>query len=1071
MAWCSLVGVLLTGAATFGQTTFHVAPGGDDAGAGTSEKPFATVARARDAVRQLRKASPRPQDAVTVYLHGGEYPFTSATTFDAQDSGTPEAPVVYEAFERDTVVFRGGVLLKAEHWQAVTDAAVLERLPQQARGKVMQLDLKAYGLTPLDPLPVTGMAAGSLHAHKIVPVRPAYYELFWNDRALPPARWPNSGYVTTGKIIASGAAPRFWSDDIPKEKRDAKNVPVFQYRDDRHTRWARAAEPWIFLWNNFYADIALPIRAIDPRARTVTLEHPTGYGMNQSGYDASDKKYYVYNLLEEIDQAGEWHIDRAAGVLYCWPPQGLAVARVLLSRTTEPAFVLDGASHLTLRGITVEGARCEEAIRITGGRGNLIDGCTLKNLAGRAVTVDGGAAHAVRNCHIFNTGAGGIYMSGGDRKTLTPAAHAAENNHIHDFSRVKKSYSAAVDLDGVGNAARHNRIHGGEHYAIRFGGNDMLIEYNEIFDVVRTATDMGAIYTGRDVTALGNVIRYNYFHDIGNNNPGHGSQAIFIDDGSSGMLIAGNVFFKAGSNAAIKYHGGTRNVARDNIFVGPPPSAAVNHLTWGDSFPGRLKSGTLRQRLDAVDYRGGPWKQRWPWLATVLEDKPPRGSNVTAGNVIVSMTVASGAGWWSKEAGNFVTKSDPGFVDFENHNFAMKKESEVFKKLPGFEPPPFSKMGLVNAAAGLAAASPGCFAQSAPTTRMSGTAAAQHAQLGIEPQRRGGDPTTHPGAQWFPSAGLGLFVHWGISSVHGSIDLSWAMMANKPFGGGTITPRKYFALADQFAPEHYDPDLWLSAAAKAGFRYAVLTTRHHDGYSMWPSTVSDFGTRTHMGGRDLVKPFVDACRRHGLKVGLYYSPPDWHWNRRYMSFNYGSADQKRFPGRQNFGLDHELVTLEPKPTGWDERYRQYVREQVLDLLKRYSPDLLWFDGGPAAIDISEIRRCNPAIVVNPRMHGRGDFQTFELRMPSTRPEGWWELCEIWPNCGWGYERGGGESYRSLSWMLGRLRQVRRWGGNYLINVGPRPDGTLPPAYYQRMSELAEAGGFKKLDEQWLKEHQ
>ncbi len=335
----------------------------------------------------------------------------------------------------------------------------------------------------------------------------------------------------------------------------------------------------------------------------------------------------------------------------------------------------------------------------------------------------------------------------------------------------------------------------------------------------------------------------------------------------------------------------------------------------------------------------------------------------------------------------------------------------------------------------------------------SAAADAQHAMLGIEQERDRFEPTAHADAQWFASAGLGLFVHWGISCVHGDIDLSWGMIANKPWGGNTIPPAAYFPLAERFAPQRYDPDAWLAPAAAAGFRYAVMTTRHHDGYAMWPSEQGGFGTRTHMDGHDLVRPFVDACRRHGLKVGLYYSPPDWYWNRHHMSFNY------RGPA---LGLDLQPCTVAPEPEGWQERYRAYVRAQIIELLTRYHPvDLLWFDGGPPVMSIDEIRRYNPAIVINPRMHGYGDYKTAECKMPEAALAGWWELCEIWPECGWGYAHRGGERYRSLDWMLPRLGQVRRWGGNYLINVAPRPDGTLPDAYYQRMQELIALGGFPR----------
>lgn len=354
------------------------------------------------------------------------------------------------------------------------------------------------------------------------------------------------------------------------------------------------------------------------------------------------------------------------------------------------------------------------------------------------------------------------------------------------------------------------------------------------------------------------------------------------------------------------------------------------------------------------------------------------------------------------------------------------------------------------------------------SNRENNPAEAQHAMLGIEAERRPFRRTTHPDAQWFGSAGLGLFIHWGISCVQGSIDLSWGMVKNTTWDTASenrnkVTPREYFALADRFDPDHYDPDLWLAPAAKAGFRYVVMTTRHHDGYAMWPSKHGEFGTRTHLNGRDLVRPYVEACRRNGLKVGLYYSPPDWYWNRKYMSFNYGSPAygfRSDFPDRSDFGLDHQPADIPAKPDSWDERYYAYVRGQVIELLTRYAPvDLLWFDGPPPAISIDEIRGLNPGIVVNPRMHGCGDFKTPECAMPNGPMEGWWELCEIWQHGGWGYTTVGGEKYKPLDWMLGRLKQVRQWGGNYLINVGPRPDGTLPDAYYERMAELAAAGGF------------
>jgi alpha-L-fucosidase len=173
-----------------------------------------------------------------------------------------------------------------------------------------------------------------------------------------------------------------------------------------------------------------------------------------------------------------------------------------------------------------------------------------------------------------------------------------------------------------------------------------------------------------------------------------------------------------------------------------------------------------------------------------------------------------------------------------------------------------------------------------------------------------------------------------------------------------------------------------------------------------------------------------------------------------MSFHYGSADQERFPGRPHYGLDHEVVgSIPDAPAEHVGAYHACVRTQVEELLTRFgSLDILWFDGPPAVMGIDEIRRLQPGIVVNPRMHGAGDYLTPECEMPAARPEGWWELCEILPEgSGWGYQRGA--PYRSVGWLLSRLARVRAWGGNYLINVGPGPDGELPEQYYDRMEEL------------------
>ena len=354
---------------------------------------------------------------------------------------------------------------------------------------------------------------------------------------------------------------------------------------------------------------------------------------------------------------------------------------------------------------------------------------------------------------------------------------------------------------------------------------------------------------------------------------------------------------------------------------------------------------------------------------------------------------------------------------------------------------------------------------------MENGADAQHKVVGIyyeDNKKR----TDHPDAQWFSDAALGMFIHWGISSVHGGIDLSWGLYKDTPWdwkylNQNKLKPTEYFKLADRFDPSRYDPDRWLAAAAAAGVTYAVLTTHHVDGYALWPSKCGDFSTRTHMHGRDLLRPYVEACRRHGIRVGFYYAPVSWYTNRNYMSFGYPKSDvadrraELGLPTGHYPPLDADWEVCEPLafPESHSRQFLDRVRGQIIELLTGYGKiDLLWFDGNvkefgsDPPISIEEIRELQPGIVVNPRLHESADFLTYECSLPEEQPRGWWECCDTWNIGGWGYTSD--EIYRPLSWMLERLSVCRAWEGNLLINVGPNSEGELPENCYRRLESLA-----------------
>lgn len=340
----------------------------------------------------------------------------------------------------------------------------------------------------------------------------------------------------------------------------------------------------------------------------------------------------------------------------------------------------------------------------------------------------------------------------------------------------------------------------------------------------------------------------------------------------------------------------------------------------------------------------------------------------------------------------------------------------------------------------------------------------QHELIGVaQNQRAKYQFNKHPDAQWFRErSNLGLFIHYGISTVHGAIDLSWGMMANKPWEnqGGfeyRIAPSLYWGLAPSFNPENYEEgmDRLLGAVKEAGFTYAVFTTKHHDGYALWPSKYGEMNIGRWHEGVDLVRTYADLCRKHGLKVGFYYSPPDWYYHRNYMSFNYDK--------RELWGMDYEVLESLPKPSEeFEQEYYTYVRDQIRELLTKYGKiDILWFDGGvmgnaDEVLSLKEIYELQPGILVNDRMHGDGDFTTTECRLPEEKPGDVWEHCDILSDGGsWGFMYQG-RRFKPAQWFYDMYDYCRKMGGNLLMNVGPQDDGTMPETFYKTLED------FKKL---------
>ncbi|MCC5807975.1 MAG: alpha-L-fucosidase [Opitutales bacterium] len=301
-------------------------------------------------------------------------------------------------------------------------------------------------------------------------------------------------------------------------------------------------------------------------------------------------------------------------------------------------------------------------------------------------------------------------------------------------------------------------------------------------------------------------------------------------------------------------------------------------------------------------------------------------------------------------------------------------------------------------------------------------------------------------APWFAEAKLGIFIHWGIYAVKG-VPESWS------FFRGQISHEDYMAQLDGFTAAKYDPEAWAKLFKRANARYAVLTTKHHDGVALWDTAQSDLSIpKRSPAARDVIAPWVEAMRDHDLRVGLYFSHLDWN-HPDYPSMlpaNYNPAEHHNRFAHPPDGQDH--------PDRW-ARFLKFHRAQLKELCERFAPDLFWFDGSweprwevwKFAELRKELKRRVPGVILNARMGGHGDYETPEQGMPTIAPKGPWEFC-MTLNDSWGYQPQD-KNYKSPAQIIRMFTEVIGMGGNLLLDIGPKADGTIPAPQVRHLEKL------------------
>lgn len=663
-----------------------VSPGGSDRNPGTEELPFRTITAARDAAR-------RRSEPVTVEVQAGVY--TECLEFDRADSGDTY-------LTRENAVITGGVQIPYRETEEPSEE-MRARLCPEAAERVRAIDLKRYGVSREVYETLYAIGRYSTDGKYDGVSSGVNLEVFEDGCRMTLARYPNQGWLTLADVADVGDAAEFPPQNYWRGWEERRNHRSGLYLIDEETNervkgwgkfageanervkgwrepdgetnervkdwreparetnegvkdwrkpdgetnksvkgWREPDEVWMagyFYWD--WADSSTPVRFCTEN-RAVIPAFVSRFGARR------DAMYYFYNVPEELDVPGEFWIDRKEGILYVYP-RGRADSLFEISVADRPLIKFSGACNMTFEGFALTNVR-HTAVEGRGD-GNVLRGLSVRNAAVHGIDL-AGYRNLAEDCEVSHTGCGGIYLTGGEREALIPGENAARNNFVHDFARVCRTYQAGVRLQGVGNRCEHNEICGSPHLAVSYEGNEHVIEYNYIHDVVQHSGDAGAVYSGFDWAAHETVIRYNLIENVGDGE--FAPNGIYWDDGLSGQTAYGNILRNVKGRAFLA-GGGRDNVIRGNLILGE----CVAPVSYDDrNREGFFHGGWARascagpeaphwRKLAAVPYRSEIWRERYPTLARVTTDfarAQEADFPVNPANVVLENNIVIGSG-------------------------------------------------------------------------------------------------------------------------------------------------------------------------------------------------------------------------------------------------------------------------------------------------------------------------------------------------------------------------------------------------------------------------------------------
>lgn len=690
---------------------FYVSTKGDDANPGTKNAPFLTIEKAVEAVRNTDKTD---KNGITVCIEGGEYR-VSSIEFTKADSGTVDCQITYCSYNGE-VIINGGKNLDSSIFTPVTDENVLKALSSDAKQNVVCADLTALGLNSDDwgklyPVGLYGTQAnydGDTEG-------PSPCDLYFNGNPLTTARYPNDGFLNTVEIIREGEGQESSTSNHAKaegwENLRNPETTIFTVDDETAERinsYSSLENVW--LWTALiyeWADTTVPLKSFDYETKALEPAYVSKYGA------VAGSTYYIFNVLEELDSAGEWYLDRDHGMLYMWAPADLADAEITISLSTEDLITVTDAEYLSFRGLSVCGTRGNGIV--VNSNNVKIENCKISQLSGTGVKIDG-YYNTVSDCEFSHIGATAADIKGGERETLKAGGNIIKNCLIHDFSEVSITEGQGVNLGGVGNVCSHNELYNAPQQAIWYGGNNNIIEYNNIHDVALLSNDSSAVYTGRRWDEVGNIVRYNAIYNIGSGD--YTPHGIYLDDGASGQTVYGNLIVNCNGNGFM-IGGGRNNDIYNNVLINCNQaffydSRSRNAVLDPDFWFEHSREGLdMHKNLLDSPWQSEIWQMTYPYMSTWSLDYsdiqnpdfiPNPSDSRVSGNLIVHYKgdvgeIEESVYNFSEISGNKVCRFGDMtklFVDPDSGDYTIKNIDELRESMVGFQEIPLNEIGIVN---------------------------------------------------------------------------------------------------------------------------------------------------------------------------------------------------------------------------------------------------------------------------------------------------------------------------------------------------------------------------------------